>query len=201
MRKSPVLNALFPSLRGGILATFFQIPGKWWYMSELAQRLNTSPSSLQRELSSLNEGGLLERRMDGKRVYYRPNEASPVFQDLKGLFEKTAGVVPVLRVTLEGLNDKITCSFLYGSMARAEESAESDVDIMIVGSVGLAEVAPALRKAERTLGRPVNPTIYSVREFQRRVRDRDHFLTTVLAGSLSFIQGDRIELEALVKPS
>jgi DNA-binding transcriptional ArsR family regulator len=201
MRRSPILDALFPSTRSGILAAFFGAPDKWWYMSELAQRLKTSPSSLQRELSSLFEGGLLERRTDGKRVYYRPNVLSPVFRGLEGLFEKTAGVVPVLQGALEGLKDRIECSFLYGSMARSQESAGSDIDLMIIGATGLAEVAPALRKAERTLGRPVNPTIYTVREFQQRLRSQDHFLSNVLAGSLSFIQGDRVELEALVKPS
>jgi hypothetical protein len=91
MRNSSVLTALFPQVRQGVLAATLTQPGKWWYLSELADRLGTSPSSLQRELSSLVASGILVHRREGTRAYFKAQTQSPVFRDLQQLFEKTAG--------------------------------------------------------------------------------------------------------------
>lgn len=88
---------------------------------------------------------------------------------------------------------------MYGSVVRREERAASDVDLMVIGNLGLAELAPPLRKAERRLGREVNVTSYSVEEFRKRVAQGDHFLTTVLRGRLQFVKGDRRDLDAITR--
>ena len=118
MRRSPTLDALFPEIRQGILAVTFTQPEKWWYFSEIAEALHTSPSSLQRETKTLTRSGILEQRKDGKRVYVRPNAKSPLFAELRGIIEKTAGVVPALRSALEPFGNRIKVAFIYGSMAR-----------------------------------------------------------------------------------
>ena len=87
--------------------------------------------------------------------------------------------------------NKIVCAFVYGSIARREEDATSDVDLMVIGNVGLADLAPTLAKVERRLGREVNVTDYSVEEFRGKVAEGDHFLTTVLKGSLQFVKGEQ----------
>jgi DNA-binding transcriptional ArsR family regulator len=98
MHKSLVLDALFPAVRQHILAATLLEPEKWWYLTELASHLGTSPSSLQRELGALTRSGLLELRQDGRRTYYKANTGSPVFSELHELFGKTAGVFPKLRL-------------------------------------------------------------------------------------------------------
>ena len=112
--------------------------------------------------------------------------------------EKTAGLVPVLRGELETLSESIRLAFVYGSIARSEETSASDIDLMVIGTAGLSDLIPALRNSERTLGRPVNPTVYSMEEFQEKARHRDHFLTTVLKGPKQFVKGAEHELEAVV---
>jgi DNA-binding transcriptional ArsR family regulator len=97
LRKSLVLDALFPAIRQQILAATLLEPEKWWYLTELASHLGTSPSSLQRELGALTRSGLLEHRQDGRRTYYKANTASPVFSELHELFGKTAGIIPTLQ--------------------------------------------------------------------------------------------------------
>src|SRR5271157_2623437 len=102
MRKSSVLNSLFPHVRGGVLAATLIQPAKWWYLSELADRLGTSPSSLQRELSSLVASGILAHRREGTRAYFKAETKSPVFRELQQLFQKTAGLVnPLLAHVLK----------------------------------------------------------------------------------------------------
>ena len=155
-----------------------------------------APPSLQRELAALVDAGILNRRQDGNRVYFQPNPDCPFLPELQGILVKTAGVVDALREVLSRWAKRIDCAFVYGSVAHAEELASSDVDIMIIGQLGLAELSPALRRAEARLGRPVNPTLYTREEFATKLQAGHQFLKTVLGGEKLFILGDPHELAA-----
>jgi predicted nucleotidyltransferase len=195
MRKSAILDALFPEVRQEILAATLLSPEKSWYLSELAAHLRTSPSSLQRELEAFAKSGILERKQDGRRTYYRAQTSSPVFNELRLLFSKTAGIVPLLKAELERFGGNIKWAAIYGSMARGEEQAQSDIDLLVVASVGMTELLPALRRVERQFGREVNVTRYSESEFVAKRRGRDHFLNSILKGKLITIAGSLNELE------
>ena len=198
MRNSSVLTALFPQVRQGVLAATLGQPDKWWYLSELAGRLGTSPSSLQRELSSLvGKRNIGLHRREGTRAYFKAETQSPVFRDLQQLFEKTAGLVPILEQILKPFGNKIQSAFIYGSVARSREHAMSDVDVMVIGRAGLADLSPALRKAEARLGREVNVTAYSPEEFREKIKSGDHFLTAVLRGRKQFVKGGQSDLDEL----
>jgi predicted nucleotidyltransferase len=200
MRKTvQVLDSLFPGVRQGVLAATLTRPDKWWYLSELAEFLHTRPSSLQRDLSSLQQSGILQGRKDGRRTYFKAETRSPIFRELRSIFQKTVGLIPALRTALRPFAEKVGCAFVYGSIARREEHATSDVDLMVIGNVGLGDMAPALRKAEKRLGREVNVTNYSVDEFRKKVAAGDHFLTTVLNGSLQFVKGEQRDLDAITR--
>jgi predicted nucleotidyltransferase len=195
MRKSVTINALFPAVRAGILSSLMLQPDRWWFMTELARQLGTAPSSLQRELESLVEAGLLLRRQDGRRTYFKANSESPLFDDLRGLIEKTSGLVPALKVALDRFGDRIELAFLYGSVARGEEHASSDVDLMIVGTLRQIDLLPAIRELESRFGREVNSTLYSPEEFRRRLASHDRFLHSVLKGKTVPLKGELHELE------
>lgn len=197
MRKPAALRALFPSVRGDLLAAVLAQPEKWWYLSELAGFLGTRPSSLQRELKALADGGILQKRREGTRAYFKADTRSPLFPELRGLIDKTVGVVPTLRDVLRPLGSRVALAFVYGSVARGQEHAQSDVDLLVVGDVGLADLAPALRKVERRLGREVNVTNYSMREFRKRAAGNEHFLSEVLRGPKTFVKGEQRDLEAI----
>lgn len=197
MRNSATLAALFPKTRQGILAATLTQPEKWWFLSELAKFLDTAPSSLQRELFALVETGILEQRREGARSYFRAQRHSPIYQELRGIFEKTAGIVPTIKNVLDPFERKIACAFLYGSFARAQEHAASDIDLMVIGDVGLFDLSPAFRKAEHILGRELNATNYSVEEFHDKVTKQDHFLTSVLKRPKHFVKGTQRDLEKI----
>jgi len=195
MRKSPILDALFPDVRQRILAATLLAPEKSWFLSELAEHIGTSPSSLQRELESLAKNGILTRRQDGRRTYYRADTAAPAFNELRALFSKTAGIIPVLKSELDRIADRIKWAAIYGSVARGEERGTSDIDLLIVGSAGMTALVPALRRLEQRFGREVNVTLYSVREFLDKRHGRDRFLNSVLKGKLITVAGSADELE------
>jgi predicted nucleotidyltransferase len=198
MRKTAALGALFPTVRGHVLAATLTQPDKWWFLSELAQFIGTTPSSLQRELKALVNGGILEQRREGTRRYFKAETRSPLFPELRGLLEKTAGLLPTLRHALKPFAGRIDCAFAYGSVARSREHALSDVDVLVIGAVGLAELAPALRKVEARLGREVNVTSYSAREFGEKVVAKDHFISEVLRGPKEFLKGNERDLEEVI---
>jgi predicted nucleotidyltransferase len=197
MRKPPALAALFPTRRGDLLAAALIQPERWWYLSELAEFLGTSPSSLQRDLKALVDGGILESRREGTRAYFKADTRSPLFPELRGLIDKTAGLVPTLQAALKAFASRIELAFVHGSVARGEERAVSDVDLLVVGDVGLADLAPALRKAEARLGREVNVTTYTSGEF-RKAASANHFVSEVLRRPKIFVKGGENELDALV---
>ncbi len=185
-------------MRGDVLAATLNQPDKWWYLSELAKFLETTPSSLQRELKALVDGGILQQRREGTRTYFKAETRSPLFPELRGLVEKTVGVLPTLQEVLAPRQRGMDCAFIYGSMARSDEHALSDIDLMVIGSVGLAELTPALRKAETRLGREVNATSYSTREFRNKVAANDHFLSEVFRGPKQFVKGDQRDLDEII---
>ena len=195
MRKQ--IDALFPKTKQGLLAALVMHPEKWWYLSDLAKHLRTSPSSVQRELRTLVEAGILKRRTEGKRVYFRPDEECPFLPELQGIFLKTTGLVDVLKGTLKSLTPKVDFAFIYGSIARGEELSRSDVDLFVVGRIGLADLAPKLKEAEKRLLREVNPVTYAMNEFKKKVRSKDHFVTTVIKSKKLFLHGEDEYLETI----
>lgn len=197
MRKL-LLDALFPKTRQAVLSAYLLHPDRWWYLSDLAQHLNLTPSSLQRELASLSEVNLLETRKDGNRIYYRANPSCPGIQDLQALLIKTAGIAEIVRSALAKFMKDINLAFIYGSMARAEAIASSDIDLMIIGDLKLADLAPSLRKAEKTLEREISSTLYSRREFVHKSREGNAFIQTVRLDKKIFLKGSDNELETLV---
>ena len=126
MRKSNALEALFSNAIRGILTATFMQPSKWWYMSELASYLGLRPSSLQRPLAALVGAGILVRTREGNRIYFRAEQANPLFRHLQGIIAKTAGIVGLLRDVLAPLRERITVAFVYGSVARSLQRPESD---------------------------------------------------------------------------
>jgi predicted nucleotidyltransferase len=195
MRTPSTLDVLFPTVRAGVLSATLLQPDHWWFMTELARHLNTKPSSLQRELESLVTVGLLLRRQEGRRAYFKANIDSPLFPDLRGLLDKTSGLVPALKSVLTGFDTRIELAFLYGSVARGEEHSASDVDLMLVGTLKQIDLLPALRTLEARFRREVNVTLFSPQEFRLKLAGKDHFLHSVLKGKTVPLKGTLNELE------
>lgn len=194
MRNISGADLLFSKTRQGIFAATFLNPERWWYLSELARHLDLTPSSLQRELDSLVKGGLLRQKKEGRQVYFCPDVDSPLYPELRGIVLKTVGLADVLRGLLAPFSKRIEFAFIYGSIARSDEHPASDVDLMIIGDLSLAEISPPLREAEEIIGRPINPVIYSWAEILKKMKLDHHFVKNVIQSKKIFIHGDPREL-------
>jgi predicted nucleotidyltransferase len=197
--KGSIASALFGKSMQAILAHLYGRPDEEFYFREIARSTGTTPSSLQRDLAALAHAGIIDRTVRGHQVYFRANRACPVFDELRGLVAKTFGVADVLRNMLRPLAGRIDAAFIYGSVARGEERTESDIDLFVIGKVSSGEVIEALAKAQRRLGREINPTVFARAEFAGKARGRNHFLTTVLEEHKLFLIGGEYELERLAR--
>lgn len=197
MRNSPA-NSLFPKTRQHVLSATLMHPNRWWYLSELAKHCGLTPSSLQHELASLTEAGILRSKRDGNRLYYQPDPNCPFLSDLQGVIAKTIGLLEVLHELLEPYGPSIEVAFVFGSVARADERTESDIDLMVVGSLKLSELSEALVAAEDRLSRPVNASVVTVSELVRKVKNGHHFLDAVLDKEKLFVVGNNDDLERIV---
>lgn len=193
-----IAHYLLGQTRSCVLCALFLHPHKSLHVRELARVTGVSPGSLHRELRALSDLGLLLRQEVGRQVHYRANPQCPVFAELAGLLRKTAGVADVLRDALTPLGEKVVFVFVYGSVAAGTEHAGSDVDVMLLGSAGFADVALALADAQATLGREVNPTPMSMQDFARKLAEGDGFTRSVVASPKIWLIGDEDDFAKLV---
>ena len=127
---------------------------------------------------------------EGNQHYYQPNHNNPIFQELLGIVRKTFGIVDVLCSALMALDDKIDLSFVYGSVAKKEETASSDIDLFIVSeSLAYADVMVVLSESEQLLDRPINPSIYTKEQIKTKLLDKNSFLTRVMEQPKLWIKG------------
>jgi DNA-binding transcriptional ArsR family regulator len=194
MRTINPLDAPLGTSRQKVLSRTHLQPERWWYLHELARSLNLRPSSIQRDAAILVAAGILIRRKDGNRVYFKADPVCPIFPEIRDLLIKTVALVDILRNALKPFAPRMPIAFVYGSMASSEERSSSDVDLMIIGSLRLADVAAALRELEPQVGRSINPTVYSPTEFAKKLKTSNNFLKTVLAGKELFIFGNEDDL-------
>lgn len=184
-------DALFPAARQRVLAVLFGSPDRSFYANELIALARSGTGAVQRELASLLAAGLVTVRDQGNQKHYQANAASPVFAELRGLVLKTVGLADVLRAALAPLEDQVAAAFVYGSVARQQDTAASDVDVLIVSdALGYAEVFGALEGAAQTLGRTINPTLYTRAELARRRAQDNAFVTRVLDQPRIWLMGD-----------
>jgi predicted nucleotidyltransferase/DNA-binding transcriptional ArsR family regulator len=200
MKKFNSLSAtLFSKTRCAVLSLLYGHIDESFYLRQIVRAAGVGLGAVQREVKQLSEAGIIRRMVRGRQVYYQANPKCPVFKELKSLVVKTAGVRDVLRASLDPVAGHINVAFIYGSFARGEEHRESDVDMLIIGDVTFSEVVSVLDKAQATLGREVNPTVYPLTEFRSKLKEGHHFLKTVLKEAKIFIVGDEHELARLAK--
>ena len=188
-------DTLFGRTRGAVLSVLYGHVGESFHLRQLARLTGKSLGPVQREVRQLVDAGLVTRRIEATRTLYSANQDSPVFAEIKSVITKTIGMHDVLNSALEELRRKINLAFVYGSVARSGETARSDVDLMVVGKVDFSTVVSNVAKAQKALNREINPTVYSVKEFQSKLRG--NFLKNVLAEKKLFIIGDENVLRQL----
>jgi len=183
--------------RAEIFKLLFGVAENELHVRELQRRSGLNDSSIRQELRKLERLDLVQRRKDSNRVYYQAKKDHPLYQDIHHLVLKTSGLVDVLRSVLQ--DKRIQLAFVFGSIAKLEEKATSDVDLMVIGDIGLRSLATLLSGVSEKIGREINPHTFDDGEFQKRVEKGEHFISGVLNSPKIFIIGSEHDLEAMGK--
>mgnify|MGYP001481476654 FL=1 len=181
--------------RAEIFRLLFSGTGEELHVREIERRSGLNDSTLRQELRKLVRLDLVQSRRDSNRVYYRAKTESPLYPEIRNLVLKTSGLSDVLKSALT--DKRIRVAFVFGSIASGEEKAGSDVDLMVIGQLGLRDLSRLLSGIEEKIGREVNPHVLREEEFRKRIRAKEHFVSSVMETPKIFIIGSERELEAM----
>lgn len=195
-QSNSLAQLLSSSVKAELFRLLFGIDRQPLHVRELERRSGLAVGTVRQELDRLSKLGLIEARTDGNRRYYTAREDHPLYPEIHGLVLKTSGLANVFRNALRK-EKRIRVAFVFGSIAQAREQAHSDIDLVVIGDIGLREVTKLLRGAADTVGREINPHVFTAAEFLRRKSTGDHFLKTVLSEPRIFAIGDEHELGAM----
>ncbi|GMQ87738.1 MAG: hypothetical protein BMS9Abin08_0944 [Gammaproteobacteria bacterium] len=178
---SQLSDALFTETQQKVLGLLYGQPNRSFYTKEILRQTGMGVATIKRALDRMLAAGILRMTRIGNQHHYQADPRCPIYGELLGIVKKTFGVTEVIRRALEPLAGKIDRAFIFGSVASGKETATSDIDLLVLGEAGFAEVVSALYPVQATLGREVNPKIYRKEEWTRMKTANDAFVTEVLA--------------------
>jgi len=188
-------SLLFPGYRHRVLGLLLLAPDEALHGREIARRTSLPPGTVARELNRLVEAGLLKREKRGNQVLYSADRTSIIFEELAGILRKTSGVSGLIAKALSPYAARIDTAFIYGSFARGTATANSDIDVLIVGEVDFGSVFDTLHPLQKELGREINPKVFSTREWRTRLEALDPFIMEVMEKPRIHLAGDKDESE------
>ena len=195
-----MLASLFGSqLRANVISFLMLHADESFFVRQLAGLIHEDPTNVSRELNKLSKAGILVSHTAGREKYYQANGDSPIFEELRSLAVKTSGLADVLRGALVPFSGRIKVAYIYGSFASGDNTAASDIDVMVIGNVVFKDIVKAFNKSQSLLNREINPTVYPADEFVGKIESKNHFLLRVLEGQKIFLIGDEYELAGLAE--
>ena len=190
-RKGSLADALFTATQQRLLGLLFGQPERSFFVTEIIDLAGVGSGAVQRELSCLEQSGLLITERRGNQKHYRANPNAPIFDELCSIVRKTVGIEAQIREALAPLASKIAAALIYGSVAKKTDTATSDIDLLVVADdLTLEDLYSALSQAEQQLARPVNPTLLTSNELNKRRASGNPFLERVLSGPVTPLIGD-----------
>jgi len=188
-------NALFSQVQLRVLGLFMGQPSRSYQVREVIKLVGSGRGAVQREIQKLTAAGILNVSTVGTRKVYQANPQSPIHDELRGIILKTVGLLEPLRKALKTFAQNIDLAFVYGSIAKGKDTAKSDIDLMIIGNeIAYSEIYGALEKAERSLLRPINPSLMSRVEWKKKISNKNSFVSKILQQPKLFVIGTENEL-------
>jgi predicted nucleotidyltransferase len=188
-------NALFSKVQQRVLELIFTHPERSFYASEIVRNVRSGVGAVERELSKLERSGLVSVERTGNQKHYRANPDAPIYEELRGLVEKTVGLAELIRRCLEPYAGAIRAAFVYGSVAKQADTAHSDIDLMVIGDdLNYSDLYTAVQRAESKLRRKVNPLFLSLEDWLRKSSDRGSVLNKISSSPKIFVIGSEKDL-------
>ena len=190
-------SVLFGKTRRAVLSLMFTHPDRSFYLRQIVRAVNAGSGAVQREINQLTKAGIIQKTKSGNQVYYQIDRNCPIHDELKGLIIKTSAIGDTLRSGISAIKDKIMVAFVFGSAARGDFQSRSDIDLLVIGDVSFEQISTILMPMQDQLKREINPNVYPVSEFKRKLDEGHHFLNSIINEKKFFLIGNENELGRL----
>ena len=195
------MNTLAQILSSNVRAEFFRLlfglDQLELHLREIERQSGYTIGSVRQEAEKLSRLGIISKRRDGNRLYFKANTQHPLYPDICSLVSKTVGIQEVLRASLADLD--IQFAFVFGSTAAGTQTPESDIDLFIIGNTTLRILSQHLNSASNQLNREINLNTMTLSEFTQRIQNNDHFVTRIMTDPKLMIIGQEDDLSRLAK--
>lgn len=188
-------GALFTKTQQNVLGLLYSQPDQSFYTKEILRITGMGVSTIKNELEKLLSAGILKMEKIGNQHHYQANAECPIYEELRSIVRKTFGIADVIRQVLQTVEDDIALAFIYGSIAKAEDTANSDIDLLVVSNIAHAELMDLLTPAEKTLRRDINPSIYTKAQVKSRIKQKNAFMLRILKQPKIWIKDNDDELK------
>lgn len=196
--KSGLSNVLFSKVRQRVLALLYGQSDRSFHTNEIIRLTHSGTGAVQRELAALSSAGIITIKSIGNQKHYEANRMSPLFSELRGIVIKTFGLADVIRQELAPVVSQIHIAFIYGSIAKQEDTVNSDIDLMLISdTLTYVDLFKLLENVQAQLGRQINPTFYSQDEWKRKLKANNNFVAQVIKQPKIFLIGSKDELTKL----
>jgi DNA-binding transcriptional ArsR family regulator len=192
------IDAIFSKARAEVLRNLFRDGDTELHLREIARRSGLTLHAIQKELASLTAAEIVVSRRDGNRQYFKANKANPIYPELRGIVQKDNAIADLIAEALQNAPG-IEVAFIYGSVASHNEKAASDVDLFVIGAIGLRELVPLLRPVSEKIRREINPYNTTAESWRQKLSAHDAFINNVASGAKIFVKGNQDDLERLAK--
>jgi predicted nucleotidyltransferase len=191
MRSNSIGNVLFTKTQQKVLGLLFGKPDQSFYLNQITRLSQMGRGTIKRELERMEAAGIVVKKRIGNQNHYQANSECPVYSELMGIARKTFGVADVIKTALNSILDEVALAFIYGSVAKGEDTAKSDIDLLIVSNeLTYSEVMERLLDSETSIGRPINPTIYNVDQIEKKLKQDNAFVSRVMEQPKIWIKED-----------
>ena len=196
MYSTAIGDVLFTKTQQKVLGLLYGRPDETFYLNEIVRLAGVGKGTIKRELGRMQASGLLTVERIGNQNHYQANPDNPIYTELLGIVRKTFGLADVIRAVLAPVYEQIDLAFIYGSIAKGEDTASSDIDLLVITeSLAYTDLMTVLTDAEQSLGRPINPSIYTVGQIKEKLVQKNAFLTRVMEQPKLWVKGDEDDIK------
>ena len=200
MSSASIADTLFTKTQQRVLGLLYGKPDSSFYTNEIMRYAGMGRGTVSRELERLSSSGLVSVIRLGNQLHYQANKDNPVFSDLLNIIRKTFAIVDVIKAALLPVNEQIELAFIYGSIAKGEDTVKSDVDLMLVSSsLVYADVMRVLLDAEDIIGRPISPSIYTAEQIINKLNNENAFVSRVMDQPKLWVKGQDDDIRDIGK--
>ena len=198
MTAIPIGDALFTKTQQKVLGLLYGKPERSFYTNEIVRSANMGRGTVHRELERMVSAGLLVTSRTGNQQHYQANTECPVYNELLGIVRKSFGIVDLIKTAIKPIDSNIILSFIYGSIAKAQETTGSDIDLFIASNtLEYADVMNILPDSEQMLSRTINPTVYTIRQIRKKLKDKNAFMTRILEQPKLWVKGSEDDIRRI----